>query len=248
MSTNLTKIEYVYSVADSNASFWFTMRDSQDAIVLEHRTGSSVEDMKKQLDNFFQFNEGVYKIELRNTPDPQGRRTKYLTYNIKSFLSDKTTPINGTTPFTNPNNNSDDKPTGREFFQIAQTREDKIRELLEQNHLLRLEHLQEKNRLENELFRMKFLQENKNEDGKMTEMIMGVLPAFFGNLGNSTTVGVSGVGDAPIGSTNDRITSCINRLMKADPNFVDNLEKLANLAEKNKSVYNMAISQLNNFA
>lgn len=244
MSTNLTKIEYVYSVAEKNASYWFTMKDTQDAIVLEHRTGTSIEDMKAQLDNFFEYNEGVYKIELRNTPDPMGRRTKYLTYNIKNFASDKKqTTITGQ-GFSQPINN-DDKPTGREFFQIAQSREDKIRELLEQNHLLRLEHLQEKNRLENELFRMKFLQENKNEDSKMTEMIMGVLPAFFGS---SNQVAVSGVGDAPVTNENDRISNAINRLIKVDKNFVTNLEKLANLAEKNKTVYDMAINQLNSFA
>jgi hypothetical protein len=42
----------------------------------------------------------------------------------------------------------------------------------------------------------------------------------------------------------ERLNKAITRLLKADPNFVNNVEKLANLAEKNPSMYKMAVQQL----
>jgi len=44
--------------------------------------------------------------------------------------------------------------------------------------------------------------------------------------------------------TKERLTKAINRLIKADPNFIENLEKLADLAEKNKFIYNQAVNKL----
>jgi hypothetical protein len=44
--------------------------------------------------------------------------------------------------------------------------------------------------------------------------------------------------------TKERLTKAINRLIKADANFIENLEKLADLAEKNKFIYNQAVNKL----
>ena len=42
----------------------------------------------------------------------------------------------------------------------------------------------------------------------------------------------------------EKILTAINKLAKLDPNIADNLTKLAELAEKNKFVYEQAVKQL----
>lgn len=42
-----------------------------------------------------------------------------------------------------------------------------------------------------------------------------------------------------------RLNGAVKRLLVADPNFTDHIEKLADIAENNPSLYNMAISFLN---
>jgi ubiquinone biosynthesis protein Coq4 len=40
------------------------------------------------------------------------------------------------------------------------------------------------------------------------------------------------------------ILDAINRLVKADPNFAQNITKLADLAEKSQFIYNQAVNKL----
>jgi ubiquinone biosynthesis protein Coq4 len=40
------------------------------------------------------------------------------------------------------------------------------------------------------------------------------------------------------------ILEAINRLVKADPNFAENITKLADLADKNKFIYSQAVNKL----
>jgi hypothetical protein len=40
------------------------------------------------------------------------------------------------------------------------------------------------------------------------------------------------------------ILNAINRLVKADPNFAENITKLADLAEKSKFIYSQAVNKL----
>jgi hypothetical protein len=40
------------------------------------------------------------------------------------------------------------------------------------------------------------------------------------------------------------ILDAINRLVKSDPNFAENITKLADLSEKNKFIYSQAVNKL----
>jgi len=40
------------------------------------------------------------------------------------------------------------------------------------------------------------------------------------------------------------ILNAINRLVKSDPNFAENITKLADLADKNKFIYSQAVNKL----
>ena len=44
-----------------------------------------------------------------------------------------------------------------------------------------------------------------------------------------------------------RILAAVNKLIEKDPNFTDNIEKLAKLAEKNPAMYQQAAKMINSF-
>lgn len=45
-------------------------------------------------------------------------------------------------------------------------------------------------------------------------------------------------------SDKERIMAALNKLVKNDPNFASNIEKLAKLSETNKLIYNQAVNKL----
>jgi hypothetical protein len=44
-----------------------------------------------------------------------------------------------------------------------------------------------------------------------------------------------------------RILNAVNKLIEKDPNFTENIEKLAKLVEKNPATYQQAVKMLNSF-
>ena len=86
---------------------------------------------------------------------------------------------------------------------------------------------------------------------KPTELhkkIEGIIGTVLPTLGLGGSFGMAGV---PIGSVQDdskrKVIECVNKLLRVDPNFPDNIEKLCNLAENKPTVYQMAVQQLNSF-
>ena len=45
----------------------------------------------------------------------------------------------------------------------------------------------------------------------------------------------------------NRILTAVNKLIEKDPNFTENIEKLAKLVEKNPATYQQAVKMLNSF-
>jgi hypothetical protein len=78
--------------------------------------------------------------------------------------------------------------------------------------------------------------------------IEGIIGTVLPTLGLGGGFGMAGV---PIGSVQDdskrKVIDCVNKLLKVDPDFPDNIEKLCILAENKPTVYKMAVQQLNSF-
>lgn len=92
-----------------------------------------------------------------------------------------------------------------------------------------------------------------NSEAKIQGIINNVLPTFMnGFAGNAPMNGIPQVQEQPktMENTNkstqeQRIIAAVNKLIKSDPNFAENIEKLAALRDKNPVTYDTAVKMLN---
>lgn len=91
-----------------------------------------------------------------------------------------------------------------------------------------------------------------SSEAKIQGIIQNVLPTFMnGFTGNAPLNGIpqSQTENKPMENTKDnqtqRIISSVNKLIKLDDNFAANIEKLAELRERNPAMYEQAVKMLN---
>jgi hypothetical protein len=119
----------------------------------------------------------------------------------------------------------------------------KIQQLEMENRYLQDRHQTEIDRL------TKDYEDKLTSDKKIEGIIGSVLPAI--GLGGN---GIAGFGQTINNETMEKETSkekivkAINSLLENDPNFVENITKLAELSKKNKTVYELAVKQLNSLS
>jgi len=171
----------------------------------------------------------------------------------------KENPISG---FQNQNNNMNGDPMGiaEKMYNVGSmgaigldqylaSKQSEMGYMLEiQNLKNEIRYLTDKHGMEME--RMRRDHEDAIASDKKIEGIIGtVLPT----LGLGGSFGMAGIpnNSVPIGSVQDdskrKVIECVNKLLRVDPNFPDNIEKLCNLAENKPTVYQMAVQQLNSF-
>lgn len=139
-----------------------------------------------------------------------------------------------------------------------EVRNDTLRSAIAAQYEAQMETLREKHKNEIALMKLqadhdrKFSELNEKikelKEGDMTEKVLPYLAGIFGNVVPGAPI--NGIPQEPHlnGPGDDfkmRLTSAINRIIKVDSNFVDNLEKLADLAESKPFVYKIAIEKLN---
>lgn len=90
------------------------------------------------------------------------------------------------------------------------------------------------------------------KDNAWEERIMAIASTVTPDLLKSfQSKPINGIEEQPMTQTpNDaksRILAAVNKLIEKDPNFTDNIEKLAKLAEKNPAMYQQAAKLINSF-
>jgi hypothetical protein len=119
----------------------------------------------------------------------------------------------------------------------------KIQQLEMENRYLQDRHQSEIDRI------TKDFEDRLSSDKKIEGIIGSVLPAM-GLGGGIAGIGINGTNqtqtmEKPQLNTKDQVIKAINVLLANDPNFAENLQKLADLSTKNPSLYQMAVKQLN---
>lgn len=93
-----------------------------------------------------------------------------------------------------------------------------------------------------------------SSEARIQGIINNVLPTFMNGFMGGANAPMNGIPDTetitkPMENTKDtqtqRIISSVNKLIKLDPNFAENIEKLAALREKSPSTYETAVKMLN---
>jgi hypothetical protein len=101
-----------------------------------------------------------------------------------------------------------------------------------------------------EMERIKREYEDKLGSDRKIEGIVGTILPHLG-LGGMVGEGIAGIGINGISGVTEnaapkeRILTAVNQLIKLDPNFPDNIEKLAHLAKSKPAIYQLAVKQLN---
>ena len=119
---------------------------------------------------------------------------------------------------------------------------DRFNDKLRQSEIDRL-------RLEYELKMLALTNENKT--GFDHPLAQAAINGFLGMLNNNGAGAIPTNGTPPINGAEAnaaaRLKTALTKLVKLDPDFVINLEKLATLAETNPAMYNQAVNLLNSF-
>jgi hypothetical protein len=120
----------------------------------------------------------------------------------------------------------------------------KIQQLEMENRYLQDRHQSELDRV------TKDYEDKLTSDRKIEGIIGSVLPAI--GLGGN---GIAGFNQTTNNqevmekeTSKDKIIKAVNSLLESDPNFVENITKLAQLSKKNPAVYELAVKQLNSLS
>lgn len=238
----MTRPEYIFQLMRDENRPYFIITDQKDNQLRTHLDNPDVEHAILQLQDFLKWNEGVFTICIRNTPKAVNGRDKGLIYTFSNSLmaneikdrpKDQITGIGS--PFSNP--------SALYGFDPMQ----KVMELMGEINRLNQENIRVQ--FKNDLEAMEKRLKDKDGDSAFQGAAVNMLAGLFapGALGAGAKVGLSGVGDAPIPADDakTKINNAVVRLIKLDPNFAENIAKLADLAERSPMIYKMAISQLN---
>jgi hypothetical protein len=112
---------------------------------------------------------------------------------------------------------------------------------------LQMENKYLQDRHNSEIERVKKEYEDKlSSDRKIEGIIGSVLPAMgLGGSGMAGINGINGTAEAPVSSAKEKVLKSVNILLQNDPDFPENISKLAELVQKNKTIYQLAVKQLN---
>ena len=243
---NLTNIKYLYELMDKEGFTYFTIYDSKGSPMRDQTNSEySVQDAKDDLNQFLEYNSGVFRVEFRrnrvNTPS-----TKNYSFTIDNMKTETDEPIQGIGNYDG----------GVDYMAVIRDKDAKIDKLQSEMFANMISGMNKHHELQMEMLR----NEMKNKDGNNDALIQTAMQTLSGMFGSSN-IGVSGVTemmDTPktttiktnnnsnmIDDNKKAINKAVVRLIEGDENFAENITKLADLCEENPLIYKMAIQKLN---
>lgn len=239
---NLTNIKYLYDLMDKEGFTFFTIYDSKGSPMRDQTNESySVEDSKADLNQFLEYNSGVFRVEFRRTKANHAS-TKNYSFTIDNFIQDE--PIQG---IGNPNQ-------GTDYMSVIRAKDEKIDKLQSEMFANMMAAMNKQHEMQIETLKS----EMKNADGgndALMQTAMSALGGMFGG-GGASNVALSGLdtleipetkintSNGMVDDTKKTINNAVVRLMKGDKEFAENISKLADLCDENPLIYNLAIGKL----
>jgi hypothetical protein len=144
---------------------------------------------------------------------------------------------------------------GTNYMSIISAKDDKIEKLQSEMFANMMAAMAKQHELQMESFKSSL-----NKDTGNDALMQTAITAISGMFGGGSNIALSGFDtmDLPVMETTktntikpmlvddnrQKINNAIVRLMKADRDFASNITKLADIADENPLIYNMAISKL----
>tara|TARA_R110000772_G_scaffold15991_2_gene45899 strand:+ start:864 stop:1595 length:732 start_codon:yes stop_codon:yes gene_type:complete len=239
---NLTNIKYLYDLMDKEGFTFFTIYDSKGSPMRDQTNESySVEDSKADLNQFLEYNSGVFRVEFRRTKANHAS-TKNYSFTIDNFIQDE--PIQG---IGNPNQ-------GTDYMSVIRAKDEKIDKLQSEMFANMMAAMNKQHEMQIETLKS----EMKNADGGNDALMQTAISALGGMFGGggASNVALSGLdtleipetkintNNGMVDDTKKTINNAVVRLMKGDKEFAENISKLADLCDENPLIYNLAIGKL----
>ena len=238
---NLTNIKYLYELMDKEKFTFFTIYDSKGSPMRDQSNPNySLDDAKSDLNQFLEYNSGVFRVEFRrtrqNTPS-----TKNYSFTIDNMKSDREDSM----PMGNVGGDMD-------YMSVIRAKDEKIDKLQSEMFANMMAAMNKQHELQIDALKNEY----KKADGGNDALMQTAIQALSGMFGGPS-IGVSGVETLEPTKTNNninsiemvddnkkRINNAVVRLMNNDADFANNISKLADLCEENPLIYKMAISKL----
>jgi TolA-binding protein len=245
MYSNSTDIEYVFDVMISDGFRFFKIINASGNVQMDQSNpGVSPEQAVNSLKHFLLHNRGLFTVVLRDKAKASpGSGNNNRTFYISNTQS---VPISGTGTEKNI-------PIGSMYGNDAIGLHEKISQLQDRIVQMNIEHQEKLLSKERELMNLQMQMKSQSEQDTILGLGAGILKDMFS--GGGQNVGLQGIGDEPLEDVavktssefSPEITSAVKRLAKADPDLGQNLTSLADLAEKNKTMYNQGVAMIKGF-
>lgn len=238
---NLTNIKYLYDLMDKEGFVFFTVYDSKNCPMRDQGNESyTVQDAKDDLEQFLQYNSGVFRVEFRRTKN-NTTTTKNYGFTIDNIKQEPKESMQGIGSFDN----------SQDFLSIISQKDDKIEKLQSEMFANMISSMAKVNEMQ-----MENLKNAMSKDTGNDALLQTAITAISGMFGSGNSMALAGLEtaeapktttkDTPMDANKQAINNAIVRLIKADDNFANHITKLADLADENPLIYKMAIGKLQN--
>jgi hypothetical protein len=241
---NLTNIKYLYDLMDKESFTFFTVYDNKNSPMRDQGNENyTVQDAKEDLEQFLQYNSGVFRVEFRRSKN-NGPATKNYSFTIDNLKSDRE-PVTGIGSFDGGN---------MDYMTIINSKDEKIEKLQSEMFANMMAAMSKQHELQMEAMKTE-LSKDKGNDALLNSAITAISGMFGGGGSNIALSGFDSMELPTIETTKktmtpivddnrQKINNAVVRLMKSDLNFASHISKLADLADESPLIYNMAISKL----
>lgn len=226
---------------DKENFVYFTVYDNKNSPMRDQcNENYSVQDAKDDLEQFLQYNSGVFRIEFRRTKN-NTPTTKNFGFTIDNIKSEPKESMQGIGSFDN----------SQDFLSIISQKDEKIEKLQSEMFANMISSMAKVNEMQ-----MENLKNAMKKDTGNDALLQTAITAISGMFGGGNSIGLAGLetmempttttktNTPPMDSTKQAINNAVIRLIKADNNFAEHITKLADLADENPLIYNMAIGKL----
>ena len=241
---NLTNIKYLYDLMDKEKFTYFTVYDSKNSPMRDQcNENYSVQDAKDDLEQFLQYNSGVFRVEFRRTKTNHPN-TKNYSFTIDNIRAEQREDVSGIGSFDG----------GADYMSIINSKDEKIEKLQSEMFANMMAAMAKQHELQ-----MEALKTNLKKDTGNDALMQTAITAITGMFGGGSNIALSGFDsmempviektntnteDTMVDDNKRKINSAVVRLIKADKDFADNITKLADIADENPLIYSMAINKL----
>jgi hypothetical protein len=258
----MTTPEFIINTMKEMDCKYFTIHDTSHRLVYHQWQNIGIEESVRRFQNFVDnaatnsmFEVSIYhsNLRLKNGDAKEEGMTFELMITEKQKAQNDRMGGYGNDPLSNIQGLADNMYSAGSKGAIDLTTylasKDEIMVLRMEIQQLKMENRYIQDKCNGDIERIRREYEERLSSDKKIEGVIGAVLPHIGLGANALGLsGINGIGtqiEQEVMTTKDKVISSVNVLIKVDPNFAENIEKLAKLAQDKPMIYKAAVQQLN---